>query len=73
MAYLIFFRTSNHVPLFPDDYLDRFYRSAASLRLTPLHTAEELKHIVAEMIRRNDVAESGLKMILTGGYSPDWL
>jgi D-alanine transaminase/branched-chain amino acid aminotransferase len=23
------------------------------------------------MIRRNDVAESGLKMILTGGYSPD--
>jgi D-alanine transaminase/branched-chain amino acid aminotransferase len=66
-----FFRTSNHVPLFPDDYLDRFYRSAGSLRLTPLHTREELKHIITEMIRRNDVAESGLKMILTGGYSPD--
>lgn len=66
-----FFRTSNHIPLFIDDYLDRFFKSAGMLRLQPLHSREELKNIISEMIRQNNTPVSGIKMILTGGYSSD--
>lgn len=66
-----FFRTSNFIPLFLDDYLDRFFASARALRLQPMHTREELKAIIDDMIRQNKIAESGFKMLLTGGYSPD--
>lgn len=66
-----FFRTRNYIPLFLDDYLNRFYRSANTLRLQPLHTREELKSIITEMIRLNNQPDAGYKMILTGGYSED--
>lgn len=66
-----FFRTSNYVPLFLDNYLDRFFKSAGALRLQSPHSREELKNIISEMIRKNKVPDSGFKMILTGGYSSD--
>ncbi|HEX8356761.1 MAG TPA: aminotransferase class IV [Segetibacter sp.] len=66
-----FFRTRNFVPLFLNDYLDRFFKSASALRLQPPYNKAALKEIVAELIRRNDLSESGFKMILTGGYSID--
>ena len=66
-----FFRTSNFVPLFLDDYLDRFIKSAATLRLELHYTEGQLKEVIGEMIRRNEIADAGFKMILTGGYSPD--
>jgi D-alanine transaminase/branched-chain amino acid aminotransferase len=66
-----FFRTRNFVPLFLEDYLDRFFYSAASLRLQPTHTREELTAIIYELIKRNNEPTSGIKMILTGGYSSD--
>ena len=66
-----FFRTRNYVPLFLEDYLDRFFNSAASLRLQPTHTREELKAIIQELLKRNNEPTSGIKMILTGGYSLD--
>ncbi len=66
-----FFRTINYVPLFLDDYLDRFYNSARLLRFTEVKPREEIKTIISEMIDRNGVAEAGYKMILTGGYSAD--
>ncbi len=66
-----FFRTSNHIPLFIDDHLDRFFKSAYILRLQPLHSREELRNIISEMIRQNNIPESGFKIILTGGYSFD--
>ncbi len=66
-----FFRTSNYIPLFLDDYLDRFFKSAFILRLQPKYSREELKNIINEMIRQNKLPDSGLKMILTGGYSSD--
>jgi branched-chain amino acid aminotransferase len=66
-----FFRTCNHVPLFLDDYLDRYYRSADILLLDPLYGRDELKKIIYEMIDRNKIGTSGFKMILTGGYSAD--
>lgn len=66
-----FFRTSNFIPLFLDDYLNRFFKSAAALRLQPAHTKEELKQIIEEINKQNKIADGGFKMILTGGYSYD--
>lgn len=66
-----FFRTIDHVPLFLDDYLDRFYRSAAGLFLPIDLTAGQLKSIIHELIDHNKIAASGIRLMLTGGYSPD--
>lgn len=66
-----FLRIGNFVPLFMDDHLNRFYNSAEALRLKPLYTRDEIKSIIGEMARRNNMPEAGFKMILTGGYSPD--
>ena len=45
-----FFHTRNFVPLFLEDYLDRFFNSAASLRLQPTYTKEGLTAIIYEII-----------------------
>ena len=66
-----FFRTKNFIPLFLDDYLDRFFNSIALMHLQLTCTREELKAIIYELIKKNNLAESGVRMILTGGYSAD--
>ncbi len=66
-----FFRTIKNVPLFIDDYLDRFFSSANLLHLQPAYDKEAIRNIVAEMIRKNRIEISGFKLILTGGYSID--
>jgi len=40
-----FFRTSKGVPLFLDDYLHRFFNSAALMHLHPTQTKNQLKEI----------------------------
>ena len=66
-----FFRIKNYIPVFLDDYLNRFLNSISLLRLQPQQTREELKSIIHELIQKNKMPESGIRMILTGGYSPD--
>jgi D-alanine transaminase/branched-chain amino acid aminotransferase len=66
-----FFRTVNYEPLFLDDYLDRFFNSAAGLHLQPNHSKEEIKKIINKLTNKNMVPESGIKLILTGGCSSD--
>jgi branched-chain amino acid aminotransferase len=66
-----FLRTRNNVPLFLDDYIERFFKSAIGLRLEPLHSKEKTKEIIHELIRRNNIPQSGIKIMLTGGYSVD--
>jgi branched-chain amino acid aminotransferase len=66
-----FFRVKNQIPLFLDDYLDRFFNSISLLHLQATHTREELKAIVYELIQKNKLDESGIRMTFTGGYSPD--
>lgn len=66
-----FVRTSNNIPLFLDDYLERFYNSAALLHLQPTHSKQTLTEIIYELIAKNNLGEAGVKMILTGGYSPE--
>ena len=66
-----FFRTIEHVPLFLDDYLDRFYGSAETLRLPVPLDRNKLTTVIYDLIDQNKIAESGIRLSLTGGYSPD--
>jgi len=66
-----FFKLQQGVPLFLDDYLQRFYESARLMHLpVPLATGE-LKNVLYQLFAKNQLPNSGIKMILTGGYSPD--
>lgn len=66
-----FFRVVNNVPVFMDEHLDRFYRSAAGLKLEIGIDKASLRSIITELIGRNNMASSGIKLTITGGYSPD--
>ena len=66
-----FFKIQDGHPFFLNDYLDRFYHSAELMHLTVHHSVEELTSIIYALIEKNNSAESGIKIILTGGYSED--
>jgi len=66
-----FFKIEDGHPFFLTDYLARFYNSADVMRLPVPHTPDELKSIISQLIEKNNIASSGIKMILTGGYSED--
>lgn len=66
-----FFKVQNNQPLFLEDYLNRFYESARMMELQVPVSREELKAIISELIEVNNLSVSGMKMILTGGYSPN--
>ena len=66
-----FFRTVNSVPLFMTDHLDRFFNSAAALHLPMRKSREELSAIVQELIKKSALPETGIRLLLTGGYSSD--
>ncbi|RAJ35404.1 aminotransferase class IV [Pedobacter cryoconitis] len=66
-----FFKTINGKPVFLDDHIARFYNSAKKMHLQISQTPAELKGIIAELMQRNNLPDSGIKMTLTGGYSGD--
>lgn len=62
-----FFRLSSGVPLFIDDHLDRFYRSASLVRIPVKESKDELKSLILKQILQNNMPESGIRLVLTGG------
>lgn len=66
-----FLKIQQNHPLFLDEYLNRFYNSAQIMRLQVPLTRHELKSVVFSLIEKNDIPQSGIKLILTGGYSED--
>src|SRR5687768_6261342 len=66
-----FFRSRNFVPLFLQDYLQRFYNSAQGLRLPVPYSQEQTTKIIHELVEKNAVANAGFRLVLTGGYSND--
>ena len=66
-----FFKIKDGHPFFLNDYLERFYNSAKIMHLTVPHSPEELESIIYQLIQKNNIEESGIKIILTGGYSED--
>jgi branched-chain amino acid aminotransferase len=66
-----FLQTINGTPLFLADYLDRFYRSAKAMDLEIPFSRDILTQSIFDLIKKNNLLHSGLKLILTGGYSED--
>lgn len=66
-----FLRVSNNIPLFIEDHLDRFYNSASEMRLSVKETRDEIKEIIYHLINKNNLPISGIRILLTGGESPD--
>jgi branched-chain amino acid aminotransferase len=68
-----FFRTYNGLPIQIERNLDRFRNSAGVLGMNFPWTNEELKAIIYKTIQRNGFAESGVRIIATGGDSPNFI
>jgi D-alanine transaminase/branched-chain amino acid aminotransferase len=66
-----FFRMVENEPLFLDDHLDRFHFSAEGLHLPIALSRQEIKRIVEEIITKNNLPGTGIRLTLTGGYSAD--
>jgi len=66
-----FFRTSRGKPFLMDDYLARFVNSAKLMGLSFPHGEDELGEIVLETLRANKLPEAGIRLVLTGGDSPN--
>lgn len=66
-----FFKTIDGKPVFLEDHLDRFFRSAVLMRLHVGKSREEIRKKIMQLIEKNDLSDSGVKIILTGGFSPD--
>jgi D-alanine transaminase/branched-chain amino acid aminotransferase len=62
---------ANNKPLFIEAHLDRLFNSAKIMRLTITQSKEELKKIVGELIEKNNIPFSGIRLIIAGGDAPD--
>ena len=66
-----FCRTSDNVPVHLEDHVDRFFQSADYMHLQLRLSQFEIISIIQELIKKNSIPQSGIRMLLTGGYSPD--
>jgi branched-chain amino acid aminotransferase len=66
-----FLRVSDGVPLFLEDHLDRFIFSAEQMRLSAGYNKQELEKIIQTLIQQNGLQHAGIRILLTGGPSPD--
>lgn len=66
-----YLRTQGGKPLLIEHYLKRFRHSAEALRLT-LHLPDTvLSDIIHVLIEKNRFPETGIRLLLTGGFSAD--
>ncbi|NNL59356.1 MAG: hypothetical protein HKP31_07860 [Nitrosopumilus sp.] len=54
-----------------DAYLDRFFRSLNLAGIGITQTKQEVHDLIHDMIRQNGFGISGIKLLATGGYSPN--
>ncbi|WP_411275008.1 aminotransferase class IV [Daejeonella sp.] len=66
-----FLKTVAGKPIFLEDHLDRFFSSAEQMRLPVKQSRSKLTERMFELIDKNKLPESGVRITLTGGYSPD--
>jgi branched-chain amino acid aminotransferase len=66
-----FFRLIGNAPLFLEDHLDRFFSSAEKMHLEPPVDRADFKTIISQLIQKNDLPGTGIRLSLTGGYSED--
>ena len=66
-----YFKTVGGAPVYLDDHLDRFLYSADRMRLELGRSREDLKAMIGTLLERNRIADSGVRLTLTGGYAAD--
>ncbi|MGN6165367.1 MAG: aminotransferase class IV [Flavisolibacter sp.] len=66
-----YLRLKDNTPVFLNDHLERFFHSAQQMHLPVGKTEAELKNILADLIAKNSLPDSGIRLTLTGGYSAD--
>lgn len=66
-----FLRVKEKHPLFLDAHINRLYRSLELMRLQLSYSKDTLKAIIEELIHKNQLAHSGIRITVTGGASPD--
>jgi D-alanine transaminase/branched-chain amino acid aminotransferase len=66
-----YFLVRDYVPMFLDDYLTRFYRSAELLHLQIPVGKDEMGRLIHQLVTANNMADAGIRLLLTGGYSAD--
>jgi len=66
-----FFLVKDKIPRYMSFHLDRFIKSASLMGLDLSHTKGELSDIVENLILKNAIRNSSIKIMLTGGISTD--
>lgn len=66
-----FLRVQDNKPLFIDAHLDRFFNSAAIMRLNIKESRQEVIELVNQLIQKNDIPSSGIRLLIGGGDAPD--
>jgi D-alanine transaminase/branched-chain amino acid aminotransferase len=64
-----FCRTQNGKPLLLDKYLSRFFNSSEHIDLEIPYSKEFIKDSIYKLLEKNGIIESGIRMVLTGGYT----
>ena len=64
-------RTYNGKPFLIDEHLERFYTSASELDLKIPLSADKIKEVVLELLKKNEVEDAGIRFVLTGGPADD--
>ena len=67
-----FFREINGKVPFLDEYLDRFYHAAEVMGLKVPIDRSRIEIIIRHLLSENLFVNSGIKIILTGGYAEDY-
>lgn len=66
-----YLRVVDNQPLFVEDHLDRLYQSASIMHMVVPESKEAILKIVLELVAKNNMPYSGLKLIVSGGDSSD--
>ncbi len=68
-----FLRTYNGAPLFLEDHIERLEQSAKQIDLDLLWSKKQLIDIVTQTLSKNNFRESSIRIVVTGGSSPDFI
>lgn len=66
-----FLVTVNSKPIFLEDHINRFYFSAKAMHLPVSLNKLALLETIEQLMQKNDLSNSGIRITLTGGDSPD--
>lgn len=66
-----YFLVREGLPMFVDDYVNRFFNSARLMLLEMAITQNELKDQIHALIAANNMSNTGMRLVLTGGYADD--